>query len=156
YGKQVLELAPLINKVSKFIPKRRKRKLHIGLFGYCRTVGEHCLPRAIGFTASLCSMGLPPALLGLNALTQKDYDFILTQYINFEEDLKDALKYYNPDQPFIPKVIELKLKELAIDCEMDDDHKKITDYIIDSVRLNKTEDLSSKVLMAANRRRYLG
>ena len=156
YGKQVLELAPLINKVSKFIPKRRKRKLHIGLFGYCRTVGEHRLPRAIGFTASLCSMGLPPALLGLNALTQKDYDFILTQYINFEEDLKDALKYYNPDQPFIPKVIELKLKELAIDCEMDDDHKKITDYIIDSVRLNKTEDLSSKVLMAANRRRYLG
>ena len=156
YGKQVLELAPLINKVSKFIPKRRKRKLHIGLFGYCRSVGEHCLPRAIGFTASLCSMGLPPALLGLNALTQKDYDFILTQYVNFEEDLKDALKYYNPDQPFVPKVIESKLKELAIDCEMDDDHKKITDYIIDSVRHNKIEDLSAKVLMAANRRRYLG
>jgi len=99
---------------------------------------------------------LPPALLGLNALTQKDYDFILTQYVNFEEDLKDALKYYNPDQPFVPKVIESKLKELAIDCEMDDDHKKITDYIIDSVRHNKIEDLSAKVLMAANRRRYLG
>jgi phosphoenolpyruvate carboxylase len=156
YGKQVLELAPLINKVSKFIPKRRKRKLHIGLFGYCRSVGEHCLPRAIGFTASLCSMGLPPALLGLNALSQKDYDFILTQYINFEEDLKDALKFYNPDQPFIPEVIESKLKELAIDCEMDDEHKKITDYIIDSVKHNKFEDLSAKVLMAANRRRYLG
>ncbi len=156
YGKQVLELAPLINKVSKFIPKRRKRKLHIGLFGYCRSVGEHCLPRTIGFTASLCSMGLPPALLGLNALTQKDYDFILTQYINFEEDLKDALKFYNPDQPFIPKVIELKLEELAIDCEMDEDHKKITDDIIDSLKHNRTEDLSAKVLMAANRRRYLG
>jgi phosphoenolpyruvate carboxylase len=156
YGKQVMELAPLINKVSKFIPKRRRRKLHIGLFGYCRSVGEHCLPRAIGFTASLCSMGLTPALLGLNALTQKDYDFILTQYINFEEDLKDALKYYNPDQPFVPKVIESKLKELTIDCEMDDEHKKITDYIIDSVRHNKTEDLSAKVLMAASRRRYLG
>ena len=156
YGKQVLELAPLINEVSKFIPKRRKRKLHIGLFGYCRSVGEHCLPRAIGFTASLCSMGLPPALLGLNALSQKDYDFILTQYINFEEDLKDALKFYNPDQPFIPKVLESKLKELAIDCEMDEEHKKITDYVIDSIKHNRTEDLSSQVLMAANRRRYLG
>ena len=53
-------------------------------------------------------------------------------------------------------MLESKLKELAIDCEMDDDHKSITDYIIDSLRLNRNEDLSSKVLMAANRRRYLG
>jgi len=156
YGKQVMELAPLINKIAKFIPKRRKRKLHIGLFGYCRSMGEHCLPRAIGFTASLCSMGKPPALLGLNALTQRDYDFILTQYINFEEDLKDALKFYNPEQPFIPKFIDSKLKELAIDYEIDDEHKKVTDYIIDSLKHNRIEDLSTKVLMAANRRRYLG
>ncbi|MHA2051570.1 MAG: phosphoenolpyruvate carboxylase [Promethearchaeota archaeon] len=156
YQNQVLELAPLINKIAKFVPKRRKRKLHIGLFGYCRTVGEHCLPRAIGFTASLCSMGLPPALLGLNALTQKDYDFILTQYINFEEDLRDALRFYNPDQPFVPKSITSKLKELGIDCELDEEHKTITDYIIDSLKHNKTEDLSVQVLMAANQRKYLG
>jgi phosphoenolpyruvate carboxylase len=119
-------------------------------------MGEHSFPRAIGFTASLCSMGLPPALLGLNALTQKDYDFILTQYINFEDDLRDALKFYNPDQPFAPKSITAKLEELAIDCEMDEEHKAITDYIINSLRNNKTEDLSAKVLMAANQRRYLG
>jgi len=156
YGKQVMELAPLINKIAKFVPKRRKRKLHIGLFGYGRSMGEHRLPRAIGFTAALCSMGLPPALLGINALTQKDYDFILTQYINFEEDLRDALKFYNPDQPFAPKSITEKLKELAIDCEMDEEHKKISDYIVESLRTNKTEDLSGKVLMAANQRRYLG
>jgi len=156
YRKQVMDLAPLINKIAKFVPKRRKRKLHIGLFGYCRTMGENCLPRAIGFTASLCSMGLPPALLGINALSQKDYDFILTQYINFEDDLRDALKFYNPDQPFAPKSIATKLEELAIDSETDEEHKKITDYIIDSLRTNKTEDLSGKVLMAANQRRYLG
>ncbi|GAH07749.1 unnamed protein product, partial [marine sediment metagenome] len=156
YRKQVMELAPLINKIAKFVPKRRKRKLHIGLFGYGRTLGEHRLPRAIGFTASLCSMGLPPALLGLNALTQKDYDFMLTQYINFKEDLRDALKFYNPDQPFAPKSITTKLKELAIDCEMNEEHKKITDYVIDSLRHNKTEDLTVKILMAANQRRYLG
>jgi phosphoenolpyruvate carboxylase len=156
YQNQVLELAPLINKIAKFVPKRRKRKLHIGLFGYCRTVGEHCLPRAIGFTASMCSMGLPPALLAINALTQKDYDFILTQYINFEEDLRDALRFYNPDQPFVPKSINSKLKELGIDCELDEEHKNITDYIIDSLKHDKTEDLSVQVLMAANQRKYLG
>jgi phosphoenolpyruvate carboxylase len=156
YSKQVIQLAPLINKIAKFIPKRRKRKLHIGLFGYCRAVGEYCLPRAIGFTASMCSMGLPPAILGINSLSQEDYDFILTQYIHFEEDLKDALKFYNPDQSFVPEVINSKLKELAIDYEMDEEHKDVTDYIIDSLKKNKTEDLSQKVLLAANRRRYLG
>ncbi len=156
YRKQVMELAPLINKIAKFVPKRRKRKLHIGLFGYGRTLGEHSLPRAIGFTAALCSMGLPPALLGINALTQKDYDFILTQYINFEEDLRDALKYFNPENPFTPKSISKKVKELALDFEMDEKHKNVTDYIINSLRANKTEDLSVKILMAANQRRYLG
>jgi len=156
YGKHVMKLAPFINKIAKFVPKRRKRKLHIGLFGYGRSMGEHRLPRAIGFTAALCSMGLPPALLGLNALTQKDYDFILTQYINFEEDLRDALKYFNPEQPFAPKSINTKLKELAIDYETNEEHKNITDYIVDSLRHNKNEDLSVKILMAANQRRYLG
>lgn len=156
YAKQVTQLAPVINKVAKFVPKRRKRKLHIGLFGYCRTMGKYCLPRAIGFTASMCSMGVPPAILGINSLSQEDYDFILTQYINFEEDLKDALKFYNPDQSFVPEVINSKLKELSLDFEMDEEHKNITDYIIDSLKKNKTEDLSQKVLLAANRRRYLG
>ena len=156
YGKHVMKLAPFINKIAKFVPKRRKRKLHIGLFGYGRSMGEHRLPRAIGFTAALCSMGLPPALLGLNALTQKDYDFILTQYINFEEDIRDALKYFNPEQPFAPKSINTKLKELAIDYETNEEHKNITDYIVDSLRHNKNEDLSVKILMAANQRRYLG
>ena len=51
---------------------------------------------------------------------------------------------------------EEKLTELAIDCETDEEHKKITDYINDSLRKNKTEDLSAKVLMAANQRNYLG
>ncbi|MCK4286669.1 MAG: phosphoenolpyruvate carboxylase, partial [Candidatus Lokiarchaeota archaeon] len=71
-------------------------------------------------------------------------------------DLRDALKYYNPEQPFAPKSINAKLKELAIDYETDVEHKNITDYIIDSLRNNKIEDLSVKILMAANQRRYLG
>ncbi|MHA1242224.1 MAG: phosphoenolpyruvate carboxylase [Promethearchaeota archaeon] len=81
---------------------------------------------------------------------------MLTQYINFEEDLRDSLKYFNPENPFTPKSINEKLKELALDSEMDEEHKKVTDYIIDSLRHNKTEDLSVKILMAANQRRYLG
>ncbi|MHA1255980.1 MAG: phosphoenolpyruvate carboxylase, partial [Promethearchaeota archaeon] len=119
YSKQVFQLAPLINSVSEFIPKRRKRKLHIGLFGYCRKMGDFCLPRAIKFTASLSSLGLPPSILGLNALDNKDYDFVKTQYIYFEEDLKDSLKFFNPDQNILKVDFNAKLKDFNIDYETD-------------------------------------
>ena len=39
-------LAPLVNKMAKFIPKRRDRKLHTGLFGYARSLDGVTLPRA--------------------------------------------------------------------------------------------------------------
>ena len=59
YQRQVLGLALIMNKVAKYIPNRRKRKLHIGLFGYSRglEIGDRriTLPRAIKFTASLYS-----------------------------------------------------------------------------------------------------
>jgi len=156
YSEQIIKLAPVINKVANFVPKRRKRKLHIGLFGYCRSVGDFCLPRAISFTASLCSIGLPPSLLGLKCLNQKDYDFIKTQYIYFEEDLVDALKFYNPDQDLIPYDIEGKLKDFSIDFEIDEEHKKITDRIIKSVKKDNPVDITRDISLAANLRRFLG
>jgi len=103
YQKQIVKLAPIVNKVARYVPSRRKRKLHIGLFGYSRDVGEITLPRAIPFTAALYSIGIPPEILGLNALDEKDLEFIGEVYVNFEEDLRDALKYFNPDTLFLPK-----------------------------------------------------
>jgi phosphoenolpyruvate carboxylase len=149
-------LAPLINIVSEFVPKRRKRKLHIGLFGYCRSMGDFCLPRAIKFTASLCSLGLPPSILGLNALDNKDYDFVKTQYKYFEEDLKDSLKFFNPDQNILQVDFNAKLKDFDIDYETDEEHKFISEDILESVKKNRSEDLSQKVLLTASRRGYLG
>ncbi len=156
YSKQVFQLAPLINRVSEFVPKRRKRKLHIGLFGYCRKMGDFCLPRAIKFTASLSSLGLPPSILGLNALDNKDYDFVKTQYIYFEEDLKDSLKFFNPDQNILKVDFNAKLKDFNIDYETDEEHKFISEDIAESVKKNRNEDLTQKVLLAASRRQYLG
>lgn len=36
YQKQITNVASIINRLSRFVPSRRKRKLHIGLFGYSR------------------------------------------------------------------------------------------------------------------------
>jgi phosphoenolpyruvate carboxylase len=157
YAKQIIALAPVINKVAKYVPSRRKRKLHIGLFGYSRDIGDNIvLPRAITFTAALYSLGIPPEILGLNSVSDEDFDIIRNYYINFEEDLKDALKYFNPDSGFIPKGIELKIKEYDIDFEQDEEHKKFTDNVISNVKKIKTVDLSNQILMAATKRKFLG
>ena len=38
YQSEVTDLAPLINDAARHVPSRRKRKLHVGLFGYSRSV----------------------------------------------------------------------------------------------------------------------
>ena len=156
FSNEVIKLAPMVNKVSQFVPKRRKRKLHIGLFGYSRNIGEVYLPRAIGFTAALYSLGFPPELIGLNCLNQKEYDFIMTQYINFETDLKSALRYYNPEQKYIDIEVLDRLKDYDIDFEINEKHKEITNRINMSLKKEDLGDLTRDVLMAANIRKFLG
>ena len=156
YQKQITILAPLINKIAGYVPSRRKRKLHIGLFGYARSVGEIRLPRAITFTAALYSIGLPPEILGLNALDSEDILVIKEVFVNFEDDLRDALRYLNPDSGLLPKGIETIIGDFPLDFQVDEEHKEITDYIESLIRKNETADLGRYVLRAANLRKFLG
>jgi len=155
YRRQIIELAPLINKVARYVPRRRKRKLHIGLFGYSRGIGGITLPRAITFTAALYSVGLPPEILGLNALNKDDLQFIREVYVNFEEDLRDSLRYFNPRTVFLPKGLEVEFGNF-IDFTTDYEHIEITDYIVKLLQENKSEDLKEYILRAANLRKFLG
>ena len=92
------DLTDVITTVSAHVPRRRERKMHVGLFGYGRSlggVGGVTLPRAIGFAASLYSIGVPPELLGLACLTESDLEFIREVYPNMDEDLRAALSFTN-------------------------------------------------------------
>ncbi|MCX8153545.1 MAG: phosphoenolpyruvate carboxylase [Candidatus Bathyarchaeota archaeon] len=83
-------LAPFVNSVAAYVPPRRARKLHIGLFGYSRCVAGVCLPRAITFAAALYSIGLPPEFVGMNALTLLDDEelpLLKKYYVNMAHDL---------------------------------------------------------------------
>lgn len=159
YQEQVTYLAPIVNHMAKFVPSRRKRKLHIGLFGYSRSLGDISLPRAISFTAALYSLGLPPELLGLNALTPAEWDFLGDAYLNLNEDLADALRFFNPRSlKLLPAEAaeELGRLELLDSTEKDRDHLAITDFILERCGDGAGEALREAVLRAASLRRFLG
>ncbi|MCK5022753.1 MAG: phosphoenolpyruvate carboxylase [Candidatus Aenigmarchaeota archaeon] len=155
YRKQVSVLAPTINSMAKLIPSRRKRKLHIGLFGYSREMGNINLPRAIKFTASLYSLGLPPELLGLNALNDKDIELLGEVYANFKYDLREALVYFNPDTPFLPAKLKPVVEKFAVSVETNQEHKEMTDNVLKALK-GKNGEIKDHIIRAANIRKFLG
>jgi phosphoenolpyruvate carboxylase len=156
YRDQVALLAPKINNISAYIPRRRKRKLHIGLFGYSRNVNGITLPRAISFTCSLYSLGIPPELLGLQALSTDDLAFLRQTYVNFDIDLADALRCTVLDSDLMPEGLRQAIERLGIRYQPDEEHQHISRHISDSVQKNRYQNLDELILQAANLRRFLG
>jgi phosphoenolpyruvate carboxylase len=102
YRPVIEQIADVINAIAGQLPRRRERVQHVGLFGYSRGVGSVKLPRAIGFTASLYSIGVPPEIIGTGRaleLLKKDnpqaFEAILTHYLNHKQDLQRAMRYVN-------------------------------------------------------------
>ncbi len=159
YQSQVRRLIDVITTVSGHVPRRRERKLHVGLFGYGRTlgnVGDVTLPRAIGFAASLYSIGVPPELLGLAALSPEDLAFVREVYPSLDDDLRAALRFTN----------ERHVRELLGDDylglvgqftdEIDRVHEGLTSAIRAGVNSNTPVNISHYVGEAAQLRRFLG
>lgn len=100
YQDTVESLAGMINEFAKFIPQRRERMLHLGLFGYARGIRGIRLPRAIGFTAALYSFGVPPELIGTGRGIAQARKKGLTEtlerfYLHFRQDILEAGNYLN-------------------------------------------------------------
>jgi phosphoenolpyruvate carboxylase len=161
YQEQIPEVACWVNRLTPFFPQRRLRKLHIGLLGYSRNSADTHLPRAIPFCAALYSIGLPPELLGLHLLDKEDLRNVSELYPspNFEEDLKDALSFYNPDSlsllsPGMRRQIE---KALAIiDFKPNMEHREITSQIINCMKTTQLDHIAELMINAAKIRRFLG
>lgn len=102
YQRTVESAANVINMLAKRIPGRRERMQHIGLFGYSRGVGSVSLPRAIKFTSSLYSIGIPPEFIGTGrglkeAQKNGTLKTIEKHYHNLRADFIHAGKYLNKE-----------------------------------------------------------
>lgn len=169
YKKVIEQLAPLINKVATFIPSRRERMLHVGLFGYARGEGKISLPRAISFTAAFYSLGVPPEFIGTGMGLQKYGKSLKKLYLNLVPDLTHAGKYLNkenldllskkyPAFNDIKKSIELIEKYLGIELGPKKHHHFVHRNLTSTIyhKMQMGADFSQEIEQAAEIRKSLG
>lgn len=163
YASCVAVLAPLVNEVARYVPARRARKLHIGLFGYSRELDGHDvrLPRAIGFCCAMYSLGIPPEVLGLGALSREDLAALREAYVNFDRDMADSVRYLNPEVlERVPSPVREEL-ERALELfpvERDGEHAARTGRIWALLQEGENDRslIVEEIVKAAARRRFLG
>ena len=159
YKDSIKLLAQDINLMAGHVPARRKRKLHIDLFGYARKSGDIQLPRAIKFCASLYSLGLPPEILGMSVVTERELDKMRQSYRTIDEDMADSLQYLNKDTlkqfPLEIQKKAVKVSEL-FDFETDKEHKNITSEIMAALKKQDIAAVQEGVLNAGRIRGFLG
>jgi phosphoenolpyruvate carboxylase len=159
YEKQLKEMADLVNGISAFVPGRRARKLHVGLFGYSRSMKGIKLPRAIKFCAAFYSVGIPPELLGLSALSEKEFDELHEHYTKIDSDLKDAVKYLNPSNlGRMPLPIKKGVGKVLewLDFEPDEEYCTLTSRIYTDFISGNHTHLPEDIKAAAWKRKFLG
>ncbi len=175
YRETIEQIAPIINVVAKFLPKRRERVQHIGLFGYSRGVGKVKLPRAIAFTAALYSLGIPPEFIGTGRglklaaksgkleIVKKYYKYISKdldqagRYVNRENIEKLAAKsgIYNQILKDLKSVEELLDIKLGPKTKEELEHKNLTSKILNNLDSGDSS-LTDLITRAAIIRRSLG
>lgn len=174
YTKTVEKIAPYINKISRHIPSRRERMLHIGLLGYSRLVGKKSLPRAITYTGALYSIGIPPEFIGTGRGLQAAektglLPFLSNIYINLKRDLEHAGKYLNRENLGVLAKKHKAFRDIARDIELIEQilkikigphkvqhllHRNLTSSIF--LRLNVGTDVTYQIEEAARIRKSLG
>jgi len=159
YQKEVGALSPLIGTLSRYNPSRRARKLHIGLFGYSRSMKGMSLPRAIPFCSALYSIGVPPELLGLSALTDKEMDEVRNMYVAFDEDVNDSTKYMSRKNiEMLPGGIGKGILALLdnFDCKPDEEYAEAAEDVMQIAMSDSRATLTDAIMKTAWKRNFLG
>ncbi len=174
YQNTVEGIAEIVNKIAKKAPGRRERMQHIGLFGYSRGIGKVSLPRAIKFTGSLYSLGVPPEFIGTgrglrDAMQEGKLQTIEKHYLNLRADLIHAGKYLNKEnlselakQFSAFKAIEEDVQEvenyLGVELGPLKTKHKIHRNLVSSIFLHamEDEDFTPELEEAAEIRKSLG
>lgn len=174
YRETVEELAPMINKLAAYIPERRERHLHIGLFGYSRGIGKITLPRAIPFTGVFYSLGVPPEFIamgrGLKWAQENGFlPLLKCLYVNLERDLIHAGKYLNKENLANLSRKHAAFKKIMEDVQETENilgiefgpfknhhfiHRNLTSNILYKMKMGA--DLSKDIVEAAKIRKSLG
>jgi len=156
YRFRVVELADTINALARFMPQRRARKLHVGLFGYARQVEGLTLPRAIGFTCALHSAGMPPELLGFEALTSDDVNYLREALSSFDAMITDALIYCDLDGPYATDGLRAAVHRFGYDWAPDESYLEIVRAIAAARQAGREQQVTDLVVQGARMRRFLG
>ena len=94
-------LIPDLQPIFKAFPKRRDRRQHVGVLGYSRSVDGIELPRAINFTGSFYSIGIPPEFIGfgraLDSLSEDQLSVFSKAYPSMAQDFTELARYINLD-----------------------------------------------------------
>jgi len=181
YQEILPKVLPDILSISKYIPSHRERILHTGLFRYGRKIKgtKKTLPRAINFTASFYSIGVPPELFatgqGLKEIEKKGFlDELQEGYPPLRNDLIDAGHYLNKENlKFLAKnkkgwtkvVEDIEFLELFTGKEFGPktvEHYEHRNFVSNIYQLwkrknhNHEQDIKREILEAARIRRSLG
>lgn len=141
YRETVERVAPIVNDIASLLPRRRERVQHIGLFGYSRGVGNVKLPRAIGFTGAMYSLGIPPELVGtgrglLAAKKSGTLKLIEETYLHFKDDIRRAGRFLN----------KKSMKKLQLEGIIED-VKAIEEYVGEPLEPKTSAELEHKELV---------
>ena len=159
YQKEVALLSPLISTLSKYNPSRRARKLHIGLFGYSRSLRGIILPRAIPFCSALYSIGVPPELLGLSALSGHELDSVRNMYVAFDEDISDSTEYICKENfARLPGGVGKRLSSVleSFNCKPDEEYAEAAKEVMDIALSDNHSGLTDAIMKTAWKRNFLG
>ena len=127
------------------------------LAGYARSIGKTSLPRVISFCAACYSIGLPPEILGLNALSRDDIKCMKDMHVNFPFDMQTAMSYFNEDVlTILPDEVKTSLKLDWGPYEVNEAHKAVTSRIIKAVKNRDSANLQGMLVEAAHIRKFLG